>query len=428
MSKTIRVSVLIWTLFLMGTIMVAGQENNSTSSPYSRYGVGALNNYSFGRSDAMGGIGFGVRDARQINFSNPAAYTAIDSMAFLMEFGANSKHTIYEMGDIKNSSNDANFSYMSFSFPINRDVAVAFGVVPFSNRGYEISDIQEINDISIATNYVGTGTLTKVFLGTGINVNENLSLGVNGWFMFGDVSANLYEGFPGDLSAYDFSEEMTLQISDFGFSLGVQYFKETENKNKWVFGAVWEPALDLSSKYTIHQERSLFRGTSAEVIDTLTHIENEENSTTLPTGLGAGLSYTLKDKLTLGVDYYYQKWKDASFLGGTPDYLKNRERFSSGVEYIPNPFSIKSYWERVKYRGGFFYEKSYLNFDDQNIDQWGVTFGLGLPLNRSRSTLNLAAELGRMGTMKSDLVRESYVKLSVQVSLQDRWFVKRKFD
>jgi len=56
MLKKISVSFAIATAFLLLPSVLKAQNTNSasTSSPYSRYGIGTLNGQSLGRSEAMG--------------------------------------------------------------------------------------------------------------------------------------------------------------------------------------------------------------------------------------------------------------------------------------------------------------------------------------------------------------------------------------
>jgi hypothetical protein len=64
----------------------------------------------------------------------------------------------------------------------------------------------------------------------------------------------------------------------------------------------------------------------------------------------------------------------------------------------------------------------------EQINGYGVTLGLGMPFSRSLSTMNISAELGRLGTIQNNLIRESYAKFTLHLLLHDRWFIKRKFD
>ncbi len=83
---------------------------------------------------------------------------------------------------------------------------------------------------------------------------------------------------------------------------------------------------------------------------------------------------------------------------------------------------------RIAYRFGLSYEQSYLMFDGQQINDFGISFGVGLPIYRSSSTINVAAVFGKRGTQENNLVLENYARINVSVNLYDLWFIKRRFD
>jgi hypothetical protein len=432
MLKKISLTIAVATAFLVLPSLLRAQSENSssTSSPYSRYGIGTLNSYSQGRSAAMGGIGTGVRYGFQINIGNPASYTAIDTMTFLMDFGLSSRHTKYQTANQENGGNNVNFSALTFSFPLKKWWATAFGITPLSEKGYSIaSTIESTTNIS-STTISGSGSLSKAFIGNAFNLGKHFSVGVNFWYLFGTLSDSYYLNFPYDAAAYDYLLENKLNVHNFGVTGGLQYWWKTKNKSQWVLGATIEPKQNMSAKYTIHEERVLFRNSSSAspIIDTLSHVENINSGLTLPLTYSAGFTYSYKNKFTIGADVYHQKWSSATFLGGTSQYLTNSTRYSAGFEIVPDEFSIRSYWSRAQYRVGGFYENSYLTINGQQIKGYGATFGFGLPLGRSRSALNLSAELGKLGTTNNNLIKESYAKFTLHLLIQDRWFIKRKFD
>ena len=45
-----------------------------------------------------------------------------------------------------------------------------------------------------------------------------------------------------------------------------------------------------------------------------------------------------------------------------------------------------------------------------------------------KNRINLNLELGRHGTLKNTLIKEDYVRFSVNVNLQDIWFRKYKYE
>jgi hypothetical protein len=70
--------------------------------------------------------------------------------------------------------------------------------------------------------------------------------------------------------------------------------------------------------------------------------------------------------------------------------------------------------------------------NNEEINNFGITFGLGLPMGFEYSNLNLGFEIGKRGATTNNLVRESYFKVSLGLSLNasgaNRWFQKRQIN
>jgi hypothetical protein len=70
--------------------------------------------------------------------------------------------------------------------------------------------------------------------------------------------------------------------------------------------------------------------------------------------------------------------------------------------------------------------------NNQEINNFGITFGMGLPLGFEYSNLNVGFEVGRRGVTTDNLVREGYFKVSLGLSLSasgpNRWFQKRQIN
>jgi hypothetical protein len=430
MLKSNKLKFFVIILILTIPIGLLGQNSSSTSSPYSRFGFGTMSGTSFGRGDAMGGIGIGMRNSFQINTANPASYTSIDSLTFLMQFGLDARFTYSETATSNNTRNNVNFNHLTFALPFTRWWAGSFGVLPYSTKGYNVISTEGASDLMSTSSFSGSGTLTKFYLGNAFKLGKHFSVGLNTWFLFGKINDDTYVYFPNDNNAYDYLKSNSLVAHGLGVTGGVQYHIETKSKNILTLGLTLDPKVNINSTYTIQEERALFRGSSsvAEIIDTLKHIESSNGGLQLPLSYGTGFSYTIKNKVTVGADAYYQKWKEVLFLGSKENYMTNSSRYSAGIEYIPNMYSIRSYWDRAEYRLGGYYENSYLTLNGNQLKSYGVTFGIGLPLSRSRSKLNLSGELGRLGTTQNNLIRESYAKFTLHVMLWDRWFYKTKFD
>lgn len=150
----------------------------------------------------------------------------------------------------------------------------------------------------------------------------------------------------------------------------------------------------------------------------------------IPTTTTLGLGYGQDLKWFVGAEYSFQGMGsfDNSFLGAESVRYVDASSYALGAFITPDHDSFSSYLKRITYRAGLRLDKTGMVVNDVDINNFGITFGLGLPLGRNLSNLNLGFELGRRGTTKANLVEESYFKLNVGLSLNDRWFQKRKIN
>ena len=61
------------------------------------------------------------------------------------------------------------------------------------------------------------------------------------------------------------------------------------------------------------------------------------------------------------------------------------------------------------------------------MNEIGISFGLGLPL-AGLSNANVGFELSQRGTKESGMVKESIASLRIGLSLNDIWFIKRRYN
>ncbi len=417
-------------LFLVPALLFA-QFNNNTSSPYSRFGLGELQPNSFGRTTAMGGASLASRNNQQINFANPASYTAVDSLGFMFEFGVSSQFSRYSNDLTSMDALDINFRYFAMNFQITNWLASSLGLTPYSDVGYDVEVPTEVpNAGNILQKYYGEGSLSKAFFGLAIEPVKNISVGANLNYMFGLLNRNSEIFFLDSPGLYNSQKFESLRLRDFSFSLGAQATIPLSQNQRLTFAAVFENPQytgfysDIRSKFIQVQQGT--SSVSDSQIDTLS-LENQI-SVQFPMSYGAGISYVKDNSLEINADYYRQGWGDINLPGSGNEVLTNLDKFAMGAEWIPNRFSIRSYMNRIAYRAGAKFERSYLMLEGQQIKDFGITFGVGLPVYRSNSTINISAELGRKGTKEHNLVLENYARLNLSVNLYDLWFIQRRFD
>jgi hypothetical protein len=419
--------IFLLVLVMFPTLLFA-QFNNNTTSPYSRFGMGELRPYSFGRTTAMGGASLASRYNQQINISNPASYTAVDSMSFLFEFGIEGRFSNFQDADGSTRVNNVNFQYFAMSFQISNKVGASLGLIPFSDMGYAVDVFENIENVgSVYTKYYGAGTVSNAYLGVSWDPFKNVSVGANLNYLFGKLNRNAEVYFMDAADFYGFQQYANFRLRDFGLDFGIQVTVPLSEDQHLVLAAVLENKPEYTAVFTDITQKNLSSGSGVDQ-DTLAYFDEEKNSVEFPLTIGGGISYVKDNLLEINMDYYYQGWDAAKFNGEKSQFLTNLNRFALGAEWVPNKFSIRSYLARIAFRAGIKYEESYLMFGDQQINDFGISFGVGLPVYRSRTTINIAGEIGRKGTTENGLVLENYARLNLSVNLHDIWFMKKKFN
>ena len=402
-------------------------QNNNTTSPFSRYGIGDLHHYGYGRTAAMGGASLGSRHSVQINSANPASYNANDSLSFIFDFGIDGTYSKYKSSTGKLSVNDVNFRYFSLSWPVTKWFGAGMGIQPFSDMGYEVAFTEALAGVgNIYHNYQGEGTTSKAFFGASMSPFKGLSLGANLNYIFGRLNQNTGVGFD-SADLFYISRVESTRLRDFTLTYGLQYDLKLKKDEYLTLGVTLENQSDLTALHSLYSQK-IITVSSSSLSDTLEYIPEGKSFIKLPSTFGVGLSYSKINKLEINADYYYAGWSKSTFFGQKNELITNKSRISAGFEYIPEALSIRSYMKRVKYRAGFHQENSYLKLNNHQIKEFGVSFGAGFPFPKSKSTANFAFELGKQGTTKDNLVKNNYTKFSLYLNLYDYWFVKRKFD
>lgn len=408
-------------LMLMFVGTVGYSQSNNTNTPYSRYGYGKLGDHSIGMSRAMGGVGYGLRTNQQINPMNPASYTAMDSLTFLFDIGADIQFNRFEEGDLKNSDTGGGFDYVALQFPLGRRFAASAGLLPYSYVGYNY--LQKGAEARVTSN--GEGGISLAYIGFAANLFKGLNLGVNVNYMFGNMSY-----LTDILPVADYTQrtmyETSMQVNNALFQIGAQYtYGLAENKDL-TLGVVYSPSLSLRGDYQV--TKTLYTPSSTTSNGDYSTEVMEESSLKdryeLPMTIGVGLTYSQHRKLTVGLDVTYQNWANANYAGRT-DTLCNRLKFAAGAEYIPN-FMSSRYLKAIRYRLGAFYEKSYLQVDSHQLDEYGVSCGFGLPLRSERSIVNIGFEYVRQKAPIKSMVGQDYFRISLGLTFNELWFFKPK--
>ena len=400
-------------VIVVAAMMAVGAwAQNATSSPSSRYGYGELNDNLPTAYRAMGGVGLGMRSNKAINPAQPASYTACDSMTFMFDIAGSFLYTNY--GDAYGQRNrvNGNLEYVTLQMPLWRQhIALSAGVTPYSAVGYNFSLSDSINsDYHYTHTYSGEGGFTQVYGGLSFNICNWVALGVNAYYMFGDLTKLRSQSFV-ETNVKGASQTDFLSISSLRLRYGAQFF-HTFGKHTVVLGGVFENKQRFSKSDYMQVET-----TTNDTVATMA------NAFEMPMMYGAGISYNYADRLTVALDYQCQDWTTAKYFD-QENVLNSRQRWALGVEYRHDPLG-RDYIDRVCWRLGANYSTSYA-MTTTNVPEFGISLGFGLPLRTVATMINTTVEYVHRGALDQGALSENSLRLVISAAIAENWFFKRK--
>ncbi len=411
----VKKQLLLFTLCLV-TFGLSAQS--STVSPYSRYGYGDMHSGNFIIANSMGGVGYGVRNNTRINPKNPASFSIVDSLTFMMDIGLSANFNQFTSSLAQQQKSSGQFDYVAFKIPITRNIGASVGLLPFSSIGYQYAFDEKIifNSEELLTNhsFVGAGGVNRLYGGLAYSILPAWSVGVNANYLFGNSHHTRSLTFPNNSTYTPTKEETNLYISTLYFDFGTQISLPINKKDLFTIGGTYTMKTPM--------------GIRSEITTTGTQVttDNTSYSFEYPQSIGVGFSYFFNKKLLIAADFTQQYFSDALFYS-KKDSLSDLSKIALGLEYIPNSNSRK-YGETIRYRVGGNYGQSYTFVNENQFNELGVSLGFGFPLKNSKSFINLMFEYGSRGNVTQNLVREEYFKIGFGLSVQESWFFKRKFE
>ncbi len=436
-------------LALFPVLLMAQPKDNS---PYSDFGIGDIVDRNYFSSQFMGGQGAAFHDPYEINLVNPASLGYLNMAAF--DVGVSAK--LFSLSDASNS-NIAQWSgrmnHLSLAFPFknslndlldrkvrNTNIGMAFSLKPYSSVGYLIqTDSFDENIGNIERQFRGSGGTFDFSWSTGVK-HKNFSGGLSIGRVFGKVIKQSSIGLLDQIEARNTFYERTTSYRGFIWRFGAMYdlildkpVKDGESsstkKRMLTFGIHGNSATNYKADYETFEGSAVLVSLNNLIRDTFNFDDTQVNlSGKLPAEIGAGVMYKSGEKFSLGLNMKTTTW--SQFVSPiVNDNLKDAYRLSFGGYYRPNYKSINNYFSRVKYNLGVFYEKLPFVHNGEQIDDIGLSFGMGLPFfyQRKVSHANLGLILGTKG--RNAAIQESYFRVMFSFTFNDdEWFLKRKYN
>lgn len=399
-------------LFLGLTVLFGTVSGQTISSTYSDNGIGLIHYQGLPNNMAMGEVGIGVPTTWHLNFQNPAFLPYNRYSVF--QVGMEMDRRNMESSIINGSKVSGGLRFLNYAFPvINGKWTTSMGLSPYSTSNLDKFSRETVQDTVVrVTAFNNSGGLSAFHWANGFTLADGLYAGARVTYLFGTLSYL-------EQHRLDNSSSLTSRVDDnrsysgSKFDISMGYVAKPNDDTRLSFGAVYS----LSSNLTGERVSQISTRSSS------TEPSNVDISYRIPSSLGLGISYHNIDKLILGFDVKTTQWASA---GESGDQFVNTTKIGFGVQWTPDYASLNSFWKRIDYRLGITFDKLPYVFNGNEINETGVTFGGSIPMGVSN--LDLAFKYGVLGTLDNDLIREDYFRIVIGATINDRWFIKRRYD
>ena len=411
-------------IFLAGSPFIFAQSN--TSSPYSIGGLGEIAFKGNAINRLMGGLDI-VSDSLHANLNNPASLGDLKLVTYSL--GLNYKSTKLSSSASNETVTSASIDYLVVAIPTKK-FTFGFGILPATSVGYRLQSVIEGDDINNVVNRnEGYGGLNQTFLSIGFKVFEFLNFGVSANYNFGRIT-NESSRQEQNIDFGTFFTK-TSSLAGFNYRFATQLKIPLTSKVRLDAMAYYVPNNSLTAtNESVYFTRSV---TTQDLGDfenvDLAAINLDETTISLGNQYSFGLGITKDKKWFVGGQYSRRNSADYvnNFISLDNITYANGSRLSFGGFYLPDYSSITSYWKRIVYRAGVRFEDTGVLFNNQPLKETGISFGVSLPM-AGFSNANIGLEFGKRGSQDNGLIQESYWNLIVGLSLNDIWFIKRKFN
>lgn len=418
----------------LATLNIMAQSG--TNSPYSQFGLGLLAEQTSGFNRGMNGLGLGFREHNQINYINPASYSAVDSLSFIFDIGISGQVTNFNENGQKRNANNADLEYIVAGFRAFKNLGISFGIIPFTTVGYNYSTVSYVgNSLSTMSSntYSGSGGVHQAYLGAGWEPIKGLSIGANFSYLWGNYNRSLINQYS-DTYANTLSRYTNADIRSYKIDLGIQYTQMLSKKDQLTIGITYSPGHKLNAD----PECMVISTNTQEAVADTTRFSISKGLA-IPDMYGIGITYIRGNQWKLGVDYSLQRWSSVEnpeflIVNGDPQFslqktLKDRHKITLGGEYCREEYG-RTFFRRLKYRAGVSYATPYITINGQKgPKEISASAGFGFPIVNSynnRSYLNISGQWVR--STAPNYIKENIFRINIGLTFNERWFAKWKVD
>lgn len=433
-------------LFLFSSLLIGIQlqAQQLSNSPYSRFGVGdVLHGTGSVRNAGMGQVGvaaFNVSGSLY-NDLNPALTFYNPAVTFEAAVATELKKLSDE--NVSQVDGSANLSYLTLSIPLATRWHGVVGLRPYSRVDYTTylrSQVVGAPSASSFTEYKGEGGINEVFLTNSFLLFKGFTFGVTGSYLFGTIdkyaSTVLVDADDPSSALQKTVIHTTTKYTGLLAKGGVHYRNKLKEGLYYNVGGTYTAQTALDADRMVSQERRYLD--ESLISSTLTDSTN--GYTTLPQNFQVGIGIDNARNWSAGLDY--SAYQNSGYRGfsaqkdaGSQE-MGDGYRIGLGTEFTPDPGSVTSYFKRVNYRVGGYYSTGEMLVENgsQNLTNMALTAGISFPVGRgvrppdyTQALLSTSFTVGVQEAKETGL-KEQFFRVSVGVTFNNRWFIKRKFD
>ena len=402
-------------------------SQSGTISPYSIAGLGEVNFRGTQINRFMGGLEL-YNDSIHANLSNPSSYAKLKLTNYLI--GLN-----YRINNLKGTSetksiDSAGLDYIGVAIP-TRLFGFGFGIIPYTSVGYKLSSLESdgMNE-DVLNVFDGEGGINKAFLSIGFNALKYFSFGATINYNFGQITHET--GRFQDQVALGTVVENKSSVSGLDLKLSTQFEIPVNETIEFHAMVSYQPQTNLmstNSRFYITRSYSIASSFGESLEIDLTNNGLDKTNIRIPDVLSLGLGLGKERKWFVGTQYTMNSMRNFSnkFMNLPEIDYQNAYQISLGGFYIPDYSSITSYWKRIVFRMGFRHELTGVIVNNFGLKETGINFGFGLPLTGFSNT-NIGFEYGSRGGEDYNMFKENFWSFRVGFSLNDKWFIKRKYN
>ncbi|UZR92633.1 hypothetical protein [Chondrinema litorale] len=423
LEKVLKVKFVYTIVFLAFAQVCLGQGGNS---PFSILGIGDIVSQGNVRNDGMGGVGISNPHPLYGNALNPAnlvynQYTYFDA-------GVYSEYKTITEGSKEQTDFGGNISYVSFGFPVNKNWVTSAGLKPYSIVNFETSSTEQIPSTStyVQYDYDYSGGVNQVYWSNGVRLYKGLTAGLEIAYNFGSITTSSYSTLISSSTTSNVEFLKRIAVSDFTFKPAINYSGKISEKMILNVGGTYTIGSNLNVKQHEEIVRNYYTSSDQQLRDTLTN--NQRGHITMPSEIAFGISIEKQYTYVIGIDISKQSWTDFRDFDGDGD-LNDTYTYRLGAEWVPDITSVSNYFKRVAYRAGVSYQQLPFEVDGDQVEKLSASVGFSLPVNRGFSNLNFAFIYGtaKAGGSSND-VSEEFIQFKVGLTVNDRWFVRRRIN